>query len=116
VQNYHVYFNFKRHKLINSRESRYTCGTCECGLIIKCVIDNTNELLTEIKFIEGEKIGRCKKGYLRQLIRQAVMKQLEGKSIMKYKPIKIAKKLMQSHDNIEPPHLFNCKCFTSCQT
>jgi len=49
--------------------------------IKKCVIDNTNELLTEIKckFIEGEKVGRCKKGYLRQPIRQTVVKKLKVK-------------------------------------
>jgi len=101
-------FNFKRHKLINSGESGYAYGTCKCGSLIKCVINNTNELLTEIKckFIEGEKEGRCGKRYLRQPIRQAVVKELEGKSVMKYR-VEMAEKLMQNNDNIEPPHLFN---------
>jgi len=56
-------FNFKRHKLINSGESGYAYGTCKCGSLIKCVINNTNEFLTEIKckFIEGEKESRCGK-------------------------------------------------------
>jgi len=36
-------FNFKRHKLINSGESRYAYGTCKCGSLIKCAINNTLE-------------------------------------------------------------------------
>jgi len=49
--------------------------------------------------------------YLRQPIRQAVVKELEGKSVMKYR-VEMAEKLMQNNDDIEPPHLFSV---TSCQ-
>lgn len=34
------------------------------------------------------------------------MNKLQGKSVMKYR-VEMAEKLMQSHDDIEPPHLFD---------
>lgn len=54
-------FNFKNHKLLRSGEYGYANGTCKCGAVIKCDIDNsiTNNLTTKIfcTFIEGK--GRC---------------------------------------------------------
>ena len=101
-------FNFRRHKLMGNGETGYAYGTCKCGSLIKCKINNTNELITEVKckFIEGEKEGRCGKRYLRNPVRQAVINGLQGKSVMKYR-IEMANKLMDSQDKFEPPHLFD---------
>lgn len=43
-------FNLKNHKLLRSGEHGYANGTCKCGAIIKCDIDNstTNDLTTKI--------------------------------------------------------------------
>lgn len=99
-------FNFKRVKLVRDGESGYAYGTCKCGSLIKCVIDNTDEITTKIKckFIKGE--GRCGKRYLRNSIRQTTVQNLQGASVMKYRA-EMADNLMQSCDNIEPPHLFS---------
>jgi len=47
---------------INSRkaESGYAYGTCKCGFVIKCVIDNSEKLATKLStYIEGQ--GKCGK-------------------------------------------------------
>lgn len=36
-------FNFKNHKLANNGQSRYANGTCKCGSIIKCKINNSDK-------------------------------------------------------------------------
>lgn len=99
-------FNFKPVKLECDGESGYVYGTCKCGSLIKCAIDNTNEITTKIncKFIKGE--GRCGKRYLRNPIRQTIVQKLQGASVMKYRA-EMVENLMQSNDNIEPPHLFS---------
>jgi hypothetical protein len=99
-------FNFKRHKLLHNAESGCVTGTCKCGSVIKCVIDNSADLFTKIKctFIEGQ--GRCGKRYFRNPIRQAVVEKLQGITATKYRT-ELAENLMQKDDNVEPPHLYN---------
>lgn len=98
-------FNFKRNKLSHNAESGYASGTCKCGSIIKCVIDNSEELITKLKctYIEGE--GRCGKQYLRNPIREAVVKKFQGSSAAKYR-IEMAEDLIEENDG-EPPHLYS---------
>lgn len=99
-------FNFQRSKLSRNGESGYANGTCKCGSVIKCSIDNTDAIITKIKckFIEGE--GRCGKRYLRNPIRQNIAQNLQGSSVMKYR-VEMADKLMETDDNVEPPHLYS---------
>lgn len=56
-------------------DNQYANGTCRCGSVIKCKIDNSdkNNISTKItcKFIEGN--GRCGKRYLRMPIRETVV-------------------------------------------
>lgn len=99
-------FNFKRHKLSRNAESGYAYGTCKCGSIIKCIIDNSEELTTKLKctYIEGQ--GCCGKRYLRNPVRQAIVEKFQGTtSAAKYR-IEMAEDLMQQGDK-EPPHLYS---------
>jgi len=99
-------FNFKRHKLLRNAESGYACGTCKCGSVIKCVINNSEELVTKLKCIYVEGQGHCGKRYLRNPIRQAVVEKLQGTSAAKYR-IEMAENLMQEDDDKEPPCLYS---------
>ena len=47
-------FNFKHHKLFHNAESEYACGTCKCGSTIKYVINNSEELITKLKYTYTE--------------------------------------------------------------
>lgn len=99
-------FNFKRNKLSSNGASGYACGTCKCGSIIKCVINNSEDLMTKIKctYVEGQE--RCGKRYLRNPIRQAVVEKFLGKTATMYRT-ELAENLIQEGDNVEPPHLYS---------
>lgn len=100
-------FNFKYHKLLRSGEYGYANGTCKCGVVIKCDIDNSiaNNLTTKISctFIEGK--GRCGKRYLRRPIRDNIAEKLKKTTAMAYRT-ELAENLMSTSDTAEPPHLF----------
>lgn len=101
-------FKFKNHKLSRNGEQGYANGTCKCGAIIKCDIDNSssNNLTTKISctFIQGH--GQCGKRYLRRPIRDAIAEKLKKTTAMAYR-IQMAEDLMNESDTVEPSHLFS---------
>jgi len=100
-------FNFKNHKLTRNDQSGYANGSCRCGSIIKCKIDNAdeNDISTKItcRFTEGN--GRCDKHFLRKPIRETIVENLRGKSAMAYR-VEMAEQYID-HNDIDPPHLYS---------
>lgn len=103
-------FNFKNHKLTSNGQSGYANGSCRCGSVIKCKIDNSdeNDISTKItcRFTEGN--GRCGKRYLRKPIRETVVENMRGKSAMAYR-VEMAEQYMAHNDDVEPPHLYSAQ-------
>ncbi|CAL1672373.1 unnamed protein product [Lasius platythorax] len=100
-------FNLKNHKLLCNGEYGYANGTCKCGAIMRCDIDNsTANDLTKIvcTFIEGK--SRCGKRYLRRPIRDKIAEKLKTTTAMAYRT-ELAEELMSTSDIQEPPHLFS---------
>lgn len=91
--------------MLRNAESGYAYGTCKCGSVIKCVIDNSEKLATKIKYTHIEGQGRCGKRYLRNPVRRTIVEKFQETNATKYRT-EIAEELMEQ-DDIEPPHLYS---------
>lgn len=65
-------------------ENTNAYGTCKCGSLITCAIDNAQQLITRIKckYIHGNKT-QCGKRYLRNPVRQKIAENLCNTTVMK---------------------------------
>ena len=99
-------FNFRSPQLFNEGFSGTLHGICNCGSIIKIIIEqgceNDRVINTECHLTPGS--GKCGKRYLRQPIRQQLVKELSTVSASVYRSNK-ALKIMQPSDQ-EPGTLY----------